>query len=75
MRLRPDVILATKCGRYGVDHLDFSAAAVTSGLEASLRRLQTDHVDLLQVHDVEFGSLEQIINETIPRLAPATGTR
>ena len=65
---RADVILATKCGRYGADQFDFSAAAVTSGLEASLRRLQTDHVDLLQVHDVEFGSLEQIVNETIPAL-------
>ena len=65
---RSEVILATKCGRYGEDSFDFSAPRVASSLEESLQRLRTDYVDLLQVHDVEFGNMEQIIQETIPAM-------
>jgi len=65
---RHEIVLATKCGRYGVDHFDFSAQTVTREFEASLRRLKTDSVDLLQVHDVEFGTFDQIVNETVPAL-------
>jgi L-galactose dehydrogenase len=65
---RHEVVLGTKCGRYGFDEFDFSAAAVIRGFEASLRRLRTDYVDILQVHDVEFGSIDQVIHETIPAL-------
>lgn len=65
---RHNVLLATKCGRYGVDEFDFSRAAITRGLEASLKRLKTDHVDLLQAHDVEFTSADQIVDETLPAM-------
>lgn len=65
---RKAVVLATKCGRYGADVFNFSAAHICSELEASLTRLRTDYVDLLQVHDVEFGDIEQIIHETIPAM-------
>ncbi len=65
---RDRVILATKCGRYGDDVFDFSATTITAGLEDSLKRLQTDYVDLLQAHDVEFGDADQIVEETIPAL-------
>ncbi|MDW5267698.1 MULTISPECIES: aldo/keto reductase [Acidobacteriaceae] len=65
---RNQVILATKCGRYGLSKFDFSAKGIRSGFEASLARLKTDHVDLLQVHDVEFASTEQVIQETIPAM-------
>lgn len=65
---RQEVILATKCGRYGEDHFDFSAGTIVREFEQSLRRLKTDHVDLLQVHDLEFGDIEQIVNETIPAM-------
>jgi len=65
---RKDVVLATKCGRYNTDEFDFSEARITRGLEESLQRLKTDHVDLLQAHDVEFGDVTQIVNETIPAL-------
>ena len=65
---RNEIILATKCGRYGVDDFDFSADAVEAGVDASLARLKTDYIDLLQVHDVEFGDVEQIVNETLPAL-------
>jgi L-galactose dehydrogenase len=66
--VRQKVILATKCGRYGKDHFDFSARTVTAGVDDSLLRLKTDYIDLLQVHDVEFGDVEQIANETLPAL-------
>jgi L-galactose dehydrogenase len=65
---RKEVILATKCGRYGTDDFDFSARTIVDGVDASLRRLKTDYVDLLQVHDVEFGSVDQIVTETLPAL-------
>jgi L-galactose dehydrogenase len=65
---REQVVLATKCGRYGVDTFDFSAARIRQSIEESLVRLQTDHVDLLQAHDIEFADPRQIIEETIPTL-------
>jgi len=65
---RERVVLATKCGRYGSDQFDFSAKRVTAASDESLRRLQTDSIDLFQVHDVEFGDVEQIIHETLPAL-------
>jgi L-galactose dehydrogenase len=65
---RERVVLATKCGRYDFDGFDFSAKRVTASIDESLRRLQTDYIDLFQVHDVEFGDVEQIIHETLPAL-------
>src|SRR5438270_4174576 len=40
--------LATKVGRYGEREFDFSAPRVTASVDESLRRLQVDHVDLIQ---------------------------
>ena len=65
---RKEVILATKSGRYGVDDFNFSARRVTQSLEESLKRLRTDYVDLFQAHDVEFGNVQQIIEEAIPAM-------
>ncbi len=65
---RDKVLLATKCGRYGVDDFDFSAKRVNASIDESLSRLRTDYVDLLQAHDVEFGNVQQIIEETIPAM-------
>jgi L-galactose dehydrogenase len=65
---RQEVVLATKCGRYGVHEFDFSAGRISRGLEASLQRLRTDYVDLLQAHDTEFATIDQIVEETIPTM-------
>jgi L-galactose dehydrogenase len=65
---REKVVLATKCGRYGGSEFDFSAKTITAGFEESLKRLRTDYVDLLQAHDVEFGQVQQIVEETLPAL-------
>jgi L-galactose dehydrogenase len=65
---RHEVIIATKCARYGKTHFDFSAARVTQSIDESLQRLKTDYVDILHVHDVEFAHKRQVIDETIPAL-------
>ncbi len=68
---RDRVILATKVGRYGDDlatGFDYSAGRVTASVDESLQRLQTDYLDIIQVHDIEFARREQIITETLPAL-------
>ena len=63
---RDQVFLSSKCSRFGVKEFDFSGPRVASSVEESLARLQTDHLDLLIVHDVEFGTQKQVLEETIP---------
>jgi L-galactose dehydrogenase len=65
---RHKVVLATKCGRYGLKEFDFSAQRIARSVDESLRRLQTDYLDLFQAHDIEFGDVEQVINETVPAM-------
>jgi L-galactose dehydrogenase len=65
---RDQVVLATKCGRYGTNNFDFSAPTITREVESSLRRLKTEYVDLLQAHDVEFAPTQQILHETLPAM-------
>jgi L-galactose dehydrogenase len=67
---RDKFILATKCGRYGMEmkDFDFSAKRVTAGIDESLSRMAMDYVDIIQAHDIEFGDLDQVIHETIPAL-------
>lgn len=60
--------LATKVGRYGENTFDFSAERVTRSVDESLQRLGVEYVDLIQCHDIEFGSLDQIVEETLPAL-------
>jgi L-galactose dehydrogenase len=66
---RDKIVVATKVGRYGQDTFDFSASRVTASIQESLTRLQLEYVDLVQCHDIEFGDLDQIIEETLPALA------
>jgi L-galactose dehydrogenase len=68
--VRDRYILATKVARYGpeIADFDFSAARVTRSVDESLARIGVDHIDFIQVHDMEFGNLDQIVNETIPAL-------
>ena len=65
---RNDILLATKCGRYGMRDFDFSYQRILESADESLKRLKTDYVDLMQLHDIEFGSKEQVLNEAIPAL-------
>ncbi|HZY88266.1 MAG TPA: aldo/keto reductase, partial [Gemmataceae bacterium] len=50
---RQDIVIATKVyGRVGLGRNDIGASRghIMDGVEASLRRLQTDHIDLYQIH-------------------------
>lgn len=58
--------LCTKLGRYSLEHFDFSAKRVEESVHVSLHRLGTDHLDILLLHDVEFVTLPQIWEETLP---------
>lgn len=70
---RDQYVVSTKCGRYA-EGFDFSAERVTQSIDESLARLNLDYVDILQCHDIEFGSLNQIVNETIPALKKLKAT-
>ena len=49
---RNRVVLATKVGKpMGDDKVGLSAAYIREAVDASLRRLKTDHIDLYQSHD------------------------
>jgi aryl-alcohol dehydrogenase-like predicted oxidoreductase len=60
---RQDVYLATKVGEHYNDErgfwYDYGAAAVQSSIEQSLRRLQTDTIDLLQIHSASVEIIRQ----------------
>ncbi|GAQ81474.1 D-threo-aldose 1-dehydrogenase [Klebsormidium nitens] len=65
---RDKFVLSTKVGRYGQDVFDFSAERVTKSVDESLARLNVEYIDIIQCHDIEYGSLDQIIEETLPAL-------
>lgn len=63
--------LSTKVGRYGADGVntwDYSARRAKESVYESMERLHVDHIDLINVHDIEFADLHQVVNETLPAL-------
>lgn len=62
---RDKFFLASKAGRYGFDEFDFSAKRIKASVEESLKRLNTDYLDIFQLHDIEFASMDQILEEGI----------
>jgi len=65
---RDRYLLGTKCGRYDVDKFDFSAERVTRSVDESLQRMGVDYLDIIQCHDIEFGNLDQVVEEALPAL-------
>lgn len=68
---REKYYLSTKVGRYGEDgknSWDYSAERVTKSVYESMERLHIDYIDIINVHDVEFADLNQIVGETLPAL-------
>ena len=58
---RAGYVLVSKCGRKveGLDGEDWSAALVTATVERSLRRLGTDHLDVMLLHSCKLEVLER----------------
>ncbi|WP_321479070.1 aldo/keto reductase [uncultured Bacteroides sp.] len=68
---RNSFYLSTKVGRYGKDGVntwDYSAKRATESVYESMERLNIDYIDLINVHDIEFADLNQIVSETLPAL-------
>ena len=73
---REKYYLSTKVGRYGKDGVntwDYSATRATESVQESMERLGIDHIDLINVHDIEFqanmdGGLQKVVDETLPAL-------
>ena len=68
---RDRYILSTTVGRYGHDGIntwDYSARRATESVYESMERLGVDHIDLINVHDIEFADLHQVAGETLPAL-------
>lgn len=73
---RSKYYLSTKVGRYGKDGVntwDYSAQRATDSVYESMERLHVDHIDLINVHDIEFqanlpGGLQKVAEETLPAL-------
>lgn len=63
--------LSTKVGRYGKDGINtwnYSAERAVKSVYESMERLNIDYIDIINVHDVEFADLHQVVNETLPAL-------
>jgi aryl-alcohol dehydrogenase-like predicted oxidoreductase len=68
---RSHYYLSTKVGRYGIggrNYWDYSAQKAKESVFESMKRLHVDHIDLINVHDIEFSDLEQVCKETLPAL-------
>src|SRR5574344_464258 len=68
---RDKYYLSTKVGRYGENGhntWDYSANRVTRSVYESMDRLNIDYIDIINVHDIEFSDLHQVVEETLPAL-------
>lgn len=57
---RDRFLLSTKAGRYGAEQFDFSEQRIISSVDESLKRLKTDYIDILFLHDIEFAPFEEV---------------
>jgi len=68
---RDRYILSTKVGRYGRDGVntwDYSGRRAVESVYESMERLGVGYIDLINVHDIEFADLHQVVQETLPAL-------
>jgi len=52
----------------GEKDFDFAANSVTRRVNDTLKRLKLAHIDLVQCHDIEHASLDELLGETLPAL-------
>ncbi|KAJ7667654.1 Aldo/keto reductase [Mycena polygramma] len=50
--------LMTKCGRYGMGDFNYTPTKIRESVRRSLERLQTDYLDVVHLHDIEFVATE-----------------
>ncbi|CAM3459118.1 aldo/keto reductase [Saccharibacillus brassicae] len=65
---RDKFLLSSKAGRYGDAEFDFTAERIVRSVEDSLKRLHTDYLDILFLHDIEFASADIIVEEAVPAM-------
>lgn len=65
---RESLIVSTKLGRYAPRHFDFSAKRVAESIDVSLERMRLEYIDMVFCHDIEYGDVQQVIDETLPAL-------
>ncbi|MCD6333560.1 MAG: aldo/keto reductase [Bacteroidales bacterium] len=68
---RDQYYLSTKVGRYGangVNTFDYSGKRAQTSVYESMERLGIDFIDIINVHDLEFSDLNQVVEETLPAL-------
>lgn len=65
---RDEILLSTKAGRYPSEIFDHRPARIRSSLHESLTALRTDHVDLFQLHDIEYVPLTPIFEDAYAEL-------
>jgi L-galactose dehydrogenase len=65
---REQLVVSTKLGRYAPRHFDFSAKRVTESVDISLERMRLEYLDIVFCHDIEYGDIDQVIDETLPAL-------
>lgn len=65
---RDRFFLSSKAGRYGAGEFDFSEKRILRSVDESLRRLQTDYLDILFLHDIEFVSFNEVAEEAFDAL-------
>lgn len=69
--IRDKVVLATKCGvQHGKDHLivDSRPETIRKSVEGSLKRLQTDYIDLYYQHRIDPDVSPEEVAETMAQL-------
>ena len=64
---RDDFFVGTKVGRCG-ETTCFSGDFIKKSVMISLGRLHVSCIDLVQLHDVEFGDIAEMVNEGLPML-------
>ena len=65
---RESYYICTKVGRLGLNKFDYSRQHVRRSVQNSLKRIQTNYLDLVYMHDVEFVTEEETF-EALKELA------
>jgi len=73
---RSEYHILTKIGRFAADEFDYSPEWIRKSISRSLSRFQTDYLDLVYCHDVEFVSQDEAIGavKELRRIRDEEGT-